>query len=138
MEDYGIPALAIIVYLALIIFIIITWWKIFEKAGQPGWAAIVPIYNYYIMLKITGKPSWWLAVFIGLLIPFVNFLAIIAVFIMSIMIYLELAKRFGKDTGFAIGLILLGIVFLPILAFGDAVYQGGETNEIDEIGTAEE
>ncbi len=101
-----------VIYLAIIVLMIVSMWKVFTKAGQPGWAAIVPIYNIVVILKIVGKPLWWLILF---LIPIVNF-------VVAIMIALALAKAFGKSTGFAIGLILLGIVFFPILAFSDATY----------------
>jgi hypothetical protein len=103
-----------VVYLAFIVLLIASMWKIFTKAGQPGWAAIIPIYNLYILLKIIGRPGWWI---ILMLIPFVNF-------VIAIIIAIDLAKSFGKGVGFAFGIILLGIVFLPILAFGDARYQG--------------
>ena len=88
-------------------------WKVFVKAGQPGWAAIVPIYNVVTLLKITGKPLWWIAMFC---VPFANFVVII-------LILLSLAKSFGKSTGFGLGLVFLGVVFFPILGFGDARYQ---------------
>ncbi len=103
-----------IVYLAIVVLMIASLWKIFVKAGQPGWAAIVPIYNLYIMTQIAGKPGWWT---ILLLIPYVNI-------VFGIWCWNLICKKFGKDTGFLIGIILLGIVFLPILAFGDAQYQG--------------
>ena len=89
-------------------------WKVFVKAGQPGWASIIPIYNAYIICKIVGKPGWWV---ILLLIPLVNF-------IIAIILMLGLAKSFGKGVGFAIGMLLLGFIFIPILGFGDAVYKG--------------
>lgn len=89
-------------------------WKVFVKAGRPGWAAIVPIYNLVVMLEIAGKPIWWIVLF---LVPFVN---IVIFFIM----YIALAERFGKDAGFGIGLALLWFIFFPILGFGDAQYQG--------------
>ena len=100
--------------LAFLIFMIAAMWKVFEKAGQPGWAAIVPFYNLYIMLKITGRPVWWIILFF---IPIVSL-------IVSIITMVDLAKSFGKGTGFAIGLLLLGFIFFPILGFGDAQYQG--------------
>jgi hypothetical protein len=114
MED-GIGIVGMLVYFAVIIVLLAGYWKVFEKAGEPGWGAIVPIYNLYIMLKIAGKPAWWL---ILMLIPFVNL-------VVAIMVNLEIAKRFGKSDGFGIGLALLSIIFYPILGFGDAVYQGG-------------
>jgi hypothetical protein len=104
----------VLVYAALMIFMIVCVWKVFTKAGKPGWASIVPIYNIIVLLEIIGKPMWWIVL---MLIPCVNI-------VMIVLVYLELAKVFGKSTGFGIGLILLSIVFLPILAFGDAEYQG--------------
>jgi Family of unknown function (DUF5684) len=103
-----------IVLLAIMVVVIASMWKVFTKAGEPGWAAIVPIYNAVVLLKIAGKPVWWLLL---LLIPFVNFVVIF-------MVYISLAKNFGKGAGFGIGLVLLGIIFFPILAFGDARYLG--------------
>ncbi len=104
----------IVVYLALIVFFVICYWKIYTKAGKPGWAAIVPIYNIIVLLEIVGKPVWW---FLLMLIPCVNI-------VIAVIVSLELAKVFGKSTGFGVGLILLSPIFIPILAFGDAEYQG--------------
>jgi hypothetical protein len=109
----GIATGIMIVYLAILLLAIISMWKIFTKAGEPGWAAIVPIYNIIVLLKISGKPAWW---FILLIIPFVNI-------IIAIMVCINLAQNFGKSTGFGVGLALLGFIFGPILAFGDARYQ---------------
>jgi hypothetical protein len=103
-----------IVYLIVLVVLIAALWKIFTKAGKPGWAAIVPIYNGIVLLEIIGRPLWWIVL---LLIPFVN---IVIAFITS----LDLAKSFGKGTGFGLGLIFLGPIFLPILGFGSARYQG--------------
>ena len=104
----------IIVYLAIIVLEFVSFWKIFEKAGQPGWAGIVPFYNWYVMLKIVGRPGWW---FILFLVPVVNIVVLI-------MVYNDLSKSFGKSGGFTVGLIFLGFIFFPILAFGDATYRG--------------
>ena len=103
-----------IFWLAVTILMIAACWKVFTKAGQPGWAAIVPIYNWYILCKIVGRPGWWVILFF---IPFINF-------IIGIILCIDLAKSFGKGVGFAIGLILLGIIFFPILGFGSVQYQG--------------
>ena len=108
------PTSFIIIWLAFIVFILAAMWKVFEKAGQPGWAAIIPIYNLYVLTKIAGKPGWWLILF---LIPFINF-------IFLVWLYNMVSKSFGKDEGFTVGLVLLGIVFWPILGFGSARYQG--------------
>lgn len=108
-------AFAFIIWLALIVFFIAVGWKIFTKAGQPGWAAIIPIYSAYILIaKIIGRPWWWL------LLCFVPIVSIVIAIILAI----DLAKCFGKGTGFGVGLALLGIIFAPILAFGDATYKG--------------
>lgn len=104
----------VLFFLALIVFIYIVHWRIFEKAGRPGWESIIPIYNTFIMMKIIGKPWWWILL---LCIPFLNI-------IFAIMAVNMLSKSFGKDEGFTVGLLLLGIVFYPLLAFGDAKYVG--------------
>ncbi len=104
-----------IVYVAVAVLTIAAMWKVFVKAGQPGWAAIIPIYDWYIMLKIAGKPAWWLVL---LFVPLANI-------VMMIITYLEIARRFGRSDAFAIGLIFLPFIFFPIIGFGDAAYQGG-------------
>ena len=108
----GMGLFGLLISLAFVALMIVSAWKVYTKAGQPGWAAIIPIYNVFVLLKIVGKPWWWI---IGLLIPFVNFIVLI-------LLCVELAKVFGKGIGFAIGLILLAFIFYPILAFGDATY----------------
>ena len=108
----------IFIYLAFIVLMIASMWTIFSKAGKPGWAALVPIYNLIVLLDIVGKPWWWLLL---MFIPIVNFVVVI-------MIYHNLSLSFGKGAGFTVGLILLGIVFLPLLAFGDAEYVGTNGN----------
>ena len=113
-NPYTISPGLIIFWIALVVIEIVALWKIFEKAGQAGWKAIIPIYNGYILLKIVGKPGWWLILFF---IPIVNLVFVIWTYNM-------LSKSFGKDEAFTVGLILLGIVFLPILAFGNAKYSG--------------
>jgi hypothetical protein len=101
-----------LVWCVVVLILIISMWKIFTKAGKPGWAAIVPIYNLIVMLEIACKPIWW---FILMLIPLVNIIVIIIVLI-------EIAKRFGKGVGFAIGMLILPFIFYPMLAFGDSKY----------------
>ena len=109
------PGVAAFAFAAVICFVMIAaMWKIFTKAGQPGWAAIIPIYNIIVLLKIAGKPAWWVILF---LIPIVSL-------VMVILTYVGLANKFGKGGGFAVGLIFLGIIFFPILGFGGAQYQG--------------
>lgn len=108
--------IAILFYLAFLVFIIATGWKIFEKAGQPGWASIIPIYSTIVLLRIIGKPWWWIFL---LFFPLIINNIIFGIWATNL-----LSKSFGKDEGYTVGLLLLGIVFYPMLAFGDARYIG--------------
>ena len=111
-----------ICWLAIMILVIAGCWKVFTKAGHPGWVSIIPIYNVYIWCKIVGRPGWWV---ILLLIPFVNF-------IIAIILSIDLAKSFGKGVGFGFGLALLGFIFWPILGFGSAQYQGPAVTAVSQ------
>lgn len=93
---------------------IVAMWLIFQKAGEPGWASIVPFYNMYVLYKITWGDGWK---FLLLLIPFVDI-------VIAIITLVKLAEAFGKDGGFAVGLIFLTFIFELILAFGSAKYVG--------------
>lgn len=104
----------ILVELAIAILILAGMWKMFVKAGKPGWAAIIPIYNMIVILEIVGRPIWWILL---LLIPCVNI-------VVSIIVFIDLAKSFGKDALFGILLWLFGFIFIPVLGFGSAKYQG--------------
>jgi len=109
-------AIAAIIICSLVfgVFLLIAQWKVFVKAGQPGWGCIIPILNIYFMTKIGGKPGWWT---ILCLIPGVNI--VIAIWLLNMV-----AKSFGKDEGFTLGLLFLGIIFWPILGFGSSKYLG--------------
>ena len=113
----GIGAGTIIFYLAIMALLIVSMWKIFEKAGKPGWAAIVPIYNAWVLFEIGGQEGW------KVLLSLIPIVGSIIVLVFAIKAYLEIARRFGKTTGFAVGMILLSVVFFPILAFSDAKYS---------------
>lgn len=104
----------IIFFLLILSIIFISLWKIFEKAGKPGWKGIIPIYNLIVLLEIVGKPWWWIFL---MAIPTLGF-------IWTIWTWNLLSKSFGKSEGFTVGIILLGIVFLPVLAFGNSKYIG--------------
>jgi len=105
-------SIVLLLELAFLALIIAGAWKVFTKANQPGWGCLVPIYNAYLTLKIAGKPAWWLILFF---IPVVNV-------VVAIIASIALAKNFGKDAGFGVGLGLLPFVFYPILGFGSAQY----------------
>jgi hypothetical protein len=123
MDNYQTPSTGIgafftgttITFILIIAVIeIIGMWKIFVKAGKPGWAAIVPIYNIIVLLEIIGKPLWWIILFI---IPCVSI--IFAIWTTNL-----LSKSFGQGVGFTLGLIFLGFIFYPLLGFGDYRYIG--------------
>lgn len=92
---------------------IIGFWVLFKKAGRPGWASIIPIYNTITLLRIGGKPWWWIFL---LCIPIVDI-------VLLIILYINIARNFGKGGGFAVGLVFLPFIFFLILAFSDAKYQ---------------
>jgi Family of unknown function (DUF5684) len=114
METQGPGIVFWVVWALVILFYLATMWKVYEKAGKPGWAAIVPIYNTIVLLQIGGKPVWWILLF---LVPLVNI-------VIAIIMHIGVARGFGKGVGFGWGLALLGFIFFPILAWGDAEYQG--------------
>lgn len=107
--------IGLVIGLAIAAVMIASIWKVFEKAGEPGWAAIVPIYNLVVMVKIADRPIWWVALFF---VPIANA-------IVPFIIYIDIAKKFGKSALWGIGLVLLPIVFFPMLGFGSAAYGGG-------------
>lgn len=111
------PAIPL-VFLVLIVIMIAAAWKIFTKAGQPGWASIIPIYNMVVMLQVVKKPTWW--VILGF-VPIVNI-------IIGLIVVYELAKVFGKGFGYTLGLIILPFIFYPMLAFGSATYNASYSN----------
>ena len=107
-----------LILLAWIILLIISIWRIFTKAGKPGWASIIPIYNIIVFLDIIGRPAWWI---ILMLIPVVNL-------VIAIVVSLDLAKSFGKGAGFGVGLFIMWFLGIPIfhyiLGLGSATYVG--------------
>lgn len=115
LEKFG-PFFAVMPFIAIVVVALtfIGLWKVFKKAGKPGWAAIIPIYNIVVILEIVKRPTWWV---ILMFIPIVNF-------VIMIIVMIDLAKAFGKGTGFGLGLAFLNFIFIPILGFGKAQYIG--------------
>src|SRR5665647_1186485 len=113
--------------IAVYVVVVIGWWKTFVKAGQPGWAAIVPFYNLYIWVKIAGRPTWWFWVMlVGVLlgwIPILGWILIIGVWVMSLLLALDVAKNFGQGTGFGILLWLFSGIMYLVLGFGNYQYR---------------
>jgi hypothetical protein len=109
-----VPAFFYVLAVAIAIVSIISLWMIFQKAGKPGWASIVPFYNLWVLKDITGRPTWWF---------FVSFIPYVGSIFVLIMYYF-LGRSFGKSTSYSVGVALLSVVFLPMLAFSNDRYQG--------------
>lgn len=104
-----------IFWLVVFVLAIVGMWATFQKAGQPGWAAIVPIYNVYVLMQVAGRPAWWLLLFF---IPFVNI-------IVSLVVSVDVARAFGKSDAFGvIGLWLFSVIGYLMLGFGSDTYKG--------------
>lgn len=103
-----------VIYIAILVLELVAMWKLYTKAGKPGWASIIPIYNVIVMLEIAKKPWWYLLL---MLVPFVNF-------VIAIITTIAFVKSYGKDTGFAVLTIFFAPIMYPILAFGNSQYQG--------------
>lgn len=113
--------------LAILVLLLVSVWKVFTKAGKPGWAAIVPIYNIYIMCEIAGRPGWWTLL---ALIPYVNYVVLL-------LLSIDIAKAFGKSTAFGVvGLWLFGPVGYAMLGLGSATYQGPQPTNLSSAPTA--
>jgi len=123
---------AVVLTVAPTVFMLVAMWQVYAKAGLPGWGSLVPFYNLFLFVKLAGKPGWW---FVLMLVPVVNL-------VVGIILAFGVAKCFGKSGGFAVGLILLGFIFFPILAFGsaefappiqEAVEEDWDEDEDDEV-----
>lgn len=110
----GVNLVTTIIWLVVLIFYLAAEWRIFSKAGKPGWAVIIPIYNVFVFLQVIGRPWWWIILF---LIPLVNIIFIV-------LALHDLSKSFGHGVGFTLGLVFLGFIFIPILGFGGSQYVG--------------
>lgn len=97
---------------AFMVFMLVCIWKIFKKVGKKGWEALIPVYNIIVLLEIVGLPVWYIVLF---LLPFANIYALFK-------IYIELAHKFGKTTGFGVATVFFSVICLPMLAFGKATY----------------
>ena len=116
-----------VIFLAIFAIAIVAGWRVFTKAGQPGWAVIVPIYNIYILCEIAGRPGWWVVLF---LIPLVNI-------VISLLLAIDIAKSFGRSPAFGVILLwLLGGIGYLILAFGSDRYVGPAGAGLRERGYA--
>ena len=110
----------LLVVFPILIILLVASWKIFTKAGQPGWAILIPIYNIYVYTKVLSRPKWWILLYFFGIVPFAGSFAVLFV---SIIDSFRLAKLFGKAPVFGVGLLLLPFIFYSILAFGSAEYD---------------
>ena len=105
-----------IIFLAIVVLLIASLWKVFVKAGQPGWACLIPFYNMWKMAEIAGKPGWWMFL---TMIPFIGF-------IFAIIIANGISRLFGHGIGMTLLLIFVPFVGYPILGFGSSVYDSSK------------
>lgn len=126
-----------VIVLAIAIVQIVAMWKLFTKAGEKGWKSIIPIYNLVILFKISGLSPWLLFVYFVAIIPFIGWIAPIA---LNAVLAYKLAKSFGKDAGWAVGIYFLAPIFYMILAFGKSQYVGpdGETKTVETTANTSE
>ena len=120
-EAPSIDGLAIAIICALVaisvVLTLVGGWRIFQKAGEPGWASLIPLYNLFVVLRIVGAPGWWAVLF---LVPAVNF-------IMSLIVTWRLARAFGQGVVGCLALALLPVVMIPVLGCGSARYRSLES-----------
>jgi len=109
----GVLLFLFLFYIALVVLVVAGQWKMFTKAGKPGWACLVPIYNIIVWVEMAGRPIWW---FLLLFVPLVNI-------VISIILLIDITNKFGRGGGTIVGLIFLPFVFVPILGFGSAQYN---------------
>jgi len=109
------------ILLAGYVVVLIGMWKVFTKAGQPGWAVLIPFYNIIVLLRVAGLPWYWVfAVFL----PIIPILGVLAYMVLAVMCLHRISTRFGQGVGFTIGLTLLSPIFFLILGFGSSKYVG--------------
>jgi hypothetical protein len=129
-----------VIIIAVYVVTVIGLWKMYVKAGRPGWAAIVPVYNWWVWVEMIGKPRWWFWALVASVllswIPVVGIILSILMFVIYLLGCLEMAKVFGRGSGTGIGLWLVPFVFAPILGFGDAQYVGAAAAPAGGYGTA--
>ena len=120
MSSSNMSTIYAIVLIATVFLTIASMWRLFAKAGEPGWKCIVPIYGAVVLLRLVGRPWWWLVL---MLVPVVNLIP-------SIMLCFDIAKAYGKGAGTGLGVLLLGPIFIMWLAFGDAQYVRGTNTPV--------
>lgn len=134
----GLMGVVVLIAIICAVVMIIAQWKMFKKGNQPGWAAIIPIYNQYVQCKMVGVNPWWILIcFVAGLFGFIpvlgNILSLVVSIYFAILLNVSTARSFGKEDSFAIGLVLLPIIFYPILGFGKSEYKGADNSMNDFV-----
>ena len=109
-----------IIGLIISVLTIIANWKIFTKAGEKGWKSLIPIYGTVVLFRIAGVSPLLILGYLAAGIPVVGLLITLGI---TIYVYYKLAKAFGQDAAFTVGLVLLNTIFILILGFGKSEYQ---------------
>jgi hypothetical protein len=115
--------LFVLLAIAGVVLVLVAEYRIYEAAGKEGWACLVPVYNIIVFLEIIGRPIWWIVFPLLLIVPFINFLALPAFIIIRIIMFIDLAKAFGKNPGWGVGMALLPVIVVPVFGFGKLAYQ---------------
>lgn len=123
---FGLIMAYLVFIIPVILIFIAAFWQLNSKAGQPGWAILIPFYNLYIYTQVIKRPKWWMLLYLIGAIPFFGALGVLFI---SVIDALRLAKVFGRSTEFGVGLILVNIVFISILAFGQSDYDALRVSE---------
>lgn len=118
--EYSFGFWQILSWVVLAVLIIAGMWKTFQKAGRPGWAALIPVYNTLVILWIAGRPWWWIFAFLLAIIPFVGWIVALVV---AVIVFNDISKKFGRGVGTTLLLLFLPFIGWPILGFGDTKYK---------------
>ncbi len=113
--------LVVVIWIIVYVLFALGMYGSFQKAGQPGWAAFVPIYNFIIMLKVAGRPASWAWFLLLAVVPFVGGIVLLVI---AIIVLNDISRSFGHGGGFTVGLVLLGPIFWYILWLGPSQYRG--------------
>jgi hypothetical protein len=126
------PMTACVIFLFVFVLLLIVlagMWKVYTKAGEPGWAVLVPIYNTYVLARIGDKPGWMGIV--ACLAGFIPIVGHIVGLVLFLIISIGVARTFGKGAWFGVGLCFLSFIFYPVLGFGSSEATGPEPKTKD-------
>ena len=129
----GLIGSILLVVSVILIIQIIGMWKVFVKAGEKGWKAIIPFYNIAILYKISGMSPYLVFIYIALFIPIINFFASIALAIITLYQKINLMKAFKASTGLTVAMLMVSFITYSILGFGKSEYFGFDENKKETV-----